>query len=214
MKYKFAFFDLDGTLADTDPDIRRAWRAAIQDEGLECPRFEELFVAGPPFDEMTAIFFPERQDIPELASRLRAHFARHYDHDGFALTKEYPGVMDAVKAMKAEGTKVYIVTNKRHLGTLANAKYFGWDQVFDGLYSTDMYRETLGVLKKGELLRRIMDELGAKREESVMIGDSIRDFEAADAVGIASIGVKWGYGTEVELARAGRVVESSTQFMV
>ena len=29
---QFCFFDLDGTLADTDPDIRRAWKAALSDE--------------------------------------------------------------------------------------------------------------------------------------------------------------------------------------
>ena len=52
---RFCFFDLDGTLADTDPDIRGAWKAALADLGLECPSFDEKFVAGPPIDEMTRI---------------------------------------------------------------------------------------------------------------------------------------------------------------
>ena len=55
---RFCFFDLDGTLADTDPDIRRSWKAALADLGLECPDFDEKFVAGPPIDEMTRILFP------------------------------------------------------------------------------------------------------------------------------------------------------------
>ena len=55
---RFCFFDLDGTLADTDPDIRGAWKAALADLGLECPSFDEKFVAGPPIDEMTRILFP------------------------------------------------------------------------------------------------------------------------------------------------------------
>lgn len=44
---EIVFFDLDGTLADTDGDIRLAWKAAMADMKLECPRFDELFVAGP-----------------------------------------------------------------------------------------------------------------------------------------------------------------------
>ena len=46
-KFKYVFFDLDGTLADTDPDIRRAWKAALVDLKLECPDFDAKFVAGP-----------------------------------------------------------------------------------------------------------------------------------------------------------------------
>ena len=206
---KYAFFDLDGTLADTDPDIRLAWRASIADENLECPRFDELFVAGPPFDEMTEILFPERTDKKELSERLRHNYARHYDNDGFPATKEYPGVLDAVKDLKARGVAVYIVTNKRHAGTLAITKCFGWDQVFDGVYSTDMYRETLGVLKKGALLVRLMEELGAERGASVMVGDSYRDFEAAKVAGIRSVGVDWGYGKPEELAMADKLISES-----
>lgn len=206
---KYVFFDLDGTLADTDPDIRLAWRKAIEDEGIDCPRFDELFLAGPPFDEMTAILFPDHPDIPALAARLRERFAAHYDHDGFPLTKEYPGVLDAVKTLKAKGMKVYIVTNKRYKGTLANARHFGWDKVFDCCYATDMYRDTVGVLKKGILLRRIMAELAANPQDCVMVGDTSRDFEAAEVAGIDSVAVTWGYGTEKEYAMAGRRADSA-----
>ena len=66
---KFWFFDLDGTLADTDRDIREAWKAALRDLGLDCPRFDEVFVAGPPIDEMTRRLFPDRF-TPALAERL------------------------------------------------------------------------------------------------------------------------------------------------
>ena len=56
---KFCFFDLDGTLADTDADIRLAWKKAISDLGLECPDFDARFVSGPPFDEMARTLFPD-----------------------------------------------------------------------------------------------------------------------------------------------------------
>ena len=206
---KYAFFDLDGTLADTDPDIRLAWKASLADENLECPLFDELFVAGPPFDEMMEILFPGRTDLKELSERIRISYARHYDNDGFPATKEYPGVLDAVRELKTRGVAVYIVTNKRHPGTLAISKCFGWDRVFDGIYSTDMYRETLGVLKKGALLVKLMGELGAERGDSVMVGDSYRDFEAAKVAGIRSVGVDWGYGKPEELAMADKVISES-----
>ena len=44
-----------------------------------------------------------------------------------------------------------------------------------------------------------------------MIGDGDIDFQAAAAVGMPSIGVRWGYGTEEELAMATHVVETPSE---
>ena len=197
---KFWFFDLDGTLADTDRDIREAWKAALRDLGLDCPRFDEVFVAGPPIDEMTRRLFPDRF-TPALADDVRRLFASHYDGDGFPNTYEYPGVLDEVRAVAAAGATAAIVTNKRHAGATAMARRFGWNGVFaGGVWSGDMFPGRK--LAKTELLAVVMQRLGAAPRESVMVGDTASDFEAARANGVFSVGVEWGYGRPDELAEA------------
>ena len=197
---KFWFFDLDGTLADTDRDIREAWKAALRDLGLDCPRFDEVFVAGPPIDEMTRRLFPDRF-TPALADDVRRLFASHYDSDGFPNTYEYPGVLDEVRAVAAAGATAAIVTNKRHAGATAMARRFGWNGVFaGGVWSGDMFPGRK--LAKTELLAVVMQRLGAAPSESVMVGDTASDFEAAAANGVFSVGVEWGYGRPDELAEA------------
>ncbi len=197
---KFWFFDLDGTLADTDRDIREAWKAALRDLGLDCPRFDEVFVAGPPIDEMTRRLFPDRF-TPALADDVRRLFASHYDGDGFPNTYEYPGVLDEVRAVAAAGATAAIVTNKRHAGATAMARRFGWNGVFaGGVWSGDMFPGRK--LAKTELLAEVMRRLGAAPRESVMVGDTASDFEAARANGVFSVGVEWGYGRPDELAEA------------
>lgn len=205
------FFDLDGTLADTDRDIREAWKAALAELGLVCQNFDAKFVAGPSIDEMVRRLFPSEY-TPELAEAVRAGFGRHYDHDGFPHTVEYPGVLDCVRALKAAGARVYIATNKRWAGASAMAKKFGWDQVFDGLYTSDMHKDNpaIGKLRKGDLLKLAMREIGARPEECVMVGDTINDFEAAAQNGMESVGVIWGYGSRAELAAADRIVTDSS----
>jgi phosphoglycolate phosphatase len=196
------FFDLDGTLADTDADIRCAWKATLADLGVDCPDFDDKFVTGPPIGEIARQLFPELYNA-EFEKTLRAGFARHYDNDGMALTREYPGMLDEVRRIKAEGSKVYIATNKRMAGTEVIVRKFGWGDVFDGVYAGDMHKDDeIGVLRKPQLLRLIMNERGIRPEECVMVGDTINDFEAAKANGIKSIGVSWGYGTEAELREA------------
>ena len=197
---KFWFFDLDGTLADTDRDIREAWKAALRDLGLDCPRFDEVFVAGPPIDEMTRRLFPDRF-TPKLADDVRRLFARHYDNDGFPNTFEYPGVVAEVRALSDAGATAAIVTNKRHAGATAMARRFGWNGVFaGGVWSGDMFPGRK--LAKTELLAVVMQRLGAAPGESVMVGDTASDFEAARANGVFSVGVEWGYGRPDELAEA------------
>ena len=200
---KFVFFDLDGTLADTDPDIRGAWKATLADLGLACPDFDEKFVAGPPIDEMTKTLFPATF-TPELADAIRAGFARHYDHDGFPQTKEYPGVLGVVRMLKDVGATVAIVTNKRYVGATAMARHFGWDKVFDGIYAGDM---TEPKVRKPELLKRVLADYGAAPSDCALVGDTVSDFEAARANGIDSVAVTWGYGDWDDYEQATAICE-------
>ena len=203
---KYYFFDLDGTLADTDGDIRLAWKDAMADMNLPVEDFDRLFVAGPTIEEMAKKIFPDRYS-DAFAAELRKRFGEHYDNDGFPSTKEYPRIMERVCFLKDSGAKVFIVTNKRHAGTMAMAKRFGWDCVFDGIYSVDMYANdpSIGKLNKTAMLSRVIASLGAAKEESVMVGDTLGDFVAAAANGIESIAAGWGYGTDEERSRATRV---------
>ncbi len=195
------FFDLDGTLADTDRDIREAWKAAMSDLGLKRDDFDAVFVAGPPIDVMLQNLFPAEY-TPELAAKMREAFGRHYDHDGFPNTREYPGVLDRVRRLKAAGDRVFIVTNKRHAGAAIMGRKFGWDKVFEKLYTGDMY----GV-KKPELIAIVLREQGLQPESCVMVGDTLNDFTAARANQVSSVGVAWGYGTPDELRAADRMIE-------
>ena len=203
------FFDLDGTLADTDPDIRVSWKAALRDLGVECPNFDRDFIAGPTIEKMA------RKLLGEIATdafcgQLRERFGYHYDNDGFPNTFEYPGVLEAVRRLKAQGDRVFIATNKRYAGASAMVRHFGWDQVFEKLYTGDMHKDdpSLGKMRKPELLKFIMAELGVKSEDCTMVGDTINDFEAAQKNHIASVAVGWGYGTESERAQATRLART------
>ena len=214
---KFCFFDLDGTLADTDADIRLAWKAAIADLGLECPAFDDKFVTGPPIEEMTRILFP---DIftKELADDIRVRFAAHYDNDGFPLTKEYPGVIDVLRTLKGDGRTVAIVTNKRYLPSCTMARRFGWGDVLDGVFAGDMFMDSAvaarfgvvtGKVRKPELLRRVIVFFGADTSECALVGDTVSDFEAARENGVFSVGVSWGYGRAEDLETADAICEDA-----
>ncbi len=209
---KIWFFDLDGTLADTNPDIRAAWKATLADLGVDCPNFDRDFVVGPPIEEAAKVLLPDLY-TDELALKIREGFGKRYDHDGFPNTFEYPGVLDAVRRIKAAGARVFIATNKRFAGASAMAAKFGWGNVFEKLYTGDMHKDdpAIGKMRKPELLAFILRELGAKAEDCVMVGDTVNDFEAAARNSVESVAVAWGYGDEDELRQATRIARTPAE---
>ena len=116
-----------------------------------------------------------------------------------------------MRRLKAGGRTVAIVTNKRFAGAAAIARHFGWDGLFDGIFTGDMAADPAvaarlgwpgGKVRKPELLRRVIALYGAAPGDCALIGDTANDFEAASENGVFSVGVAWGYGTEAELALA------------
>jgi phosphoglycolate phosphatase len=204
LKKKNWFFDLDGTLARTGEDIRMAWKMAIAALGLDLSRFDEVFTIGPTLEKLTRELYPDADD--SLVERLLAEFRPLYDESGFPNTVPYPGVERLLAELKNAGAKIYIVTNKRHAPTVKLAAKFGWDRLFDGIWSYDTFPQKY---KKGDLLARLLAELGADASDSAMVGDTKGDIDAGRENGMLAMGLTYGYGTREELAAADCIFESA-----
>ena len=204
MKYRHWFFDLDGTLARTGEDIVLAWKGAIRALGRDLTHFDEVFRIGPTLEQMVYALYDDA--TPELVAELTARFKPLYDESGFPNTVPYPGVPELLAALKAEGAKAYIVTNKRHSATQLIAKKLGWDRLLDGVWSYDTFEAKY---KKPELLAKLLGDLGIDPKDAVMVGDTKGDVDAGRANGMATIGVTWGYGTPEEASAADFVFASA-----
>lgn len=202
--FRHWFFDLDGTLARTGKDIVDAWKKTIADLGLACPRFDEVFRIGPTLQDMAHELFDDA--TPELVSRLTEGFRPNYDASTFPSTEPYPGVQEFLAELKRCGEKIYIATNKRYAPTKLIAEKFGWDRLFDGIWSHDTFPGEK--LTKSELLARIVKERGIDPCTAVMVGDTRGDVEAGKANGMYTVALTWGYGSADELAGADSVVDS------
>lgn len=197
------FFDLDGTLARTGEDIIAAWKQSLADLGRECPHFDEVFTIGPTLEKVIYQLFDDAS--PELVEQMVARFRPNYDESGFPNTVPYPGVPEWLRSLKAAGAKLYIVTNKRHVPTQGIVRKFGWDTLFNGVWSFDSFP---GVkYKKPDLLAHLLATHAIDPSDAVMVGDTRGDVEAGRANGVYTVGVTWGYGSREELATADEMLE-------
>ena len=204
MKYQHWFFDLDGTLARTGEDIVVAWKGALTALGRDLSNFDRVFRIGPTLEKVVYEMYDDATS--ELVEDLMARFKPLYDGGGFPNTVPYPGVPELLAAIKASGGKAYIVTNKRHSATQLIAKKFGWDRLFDGVWSYDTFETKY---KKPDLLAKLLKDFGIDPKDAVMVGDTKGDVDAGKANGMATIGVTYGYGTPEEVAAADVVFSSA-----
>ncbi len=198
---KHWFFDFDGTLCDTEADIKNAWRVVIKDLGRACPHFDAVYKTGPTLDQVTYMLFDDA--TPALVDEIRTRFKIRYDESGFPETKPYPWIPAWLADLKAKGCHLYVATNKRYNPMHGLMRKMGWVDFFDGYYAFDMYE---GIkLKKAELLVRVMAERGIDPNDAVMVGDTRGDVEAGQTAGMYTIGCTWGYGTRAELEGADEI---------
>ncbi len=212
---KHWFFDFDGTLCDTELDIRIAWLETIKALGRECPRFNEVYKIGPTLEELAYKLFDDC--TPQLVEDIKEQFRTLYDASSFVNSKPYPWVQEWLDGLKGDGCKIYIATNKRWRPMAKLMPLLKWDKYFDGYYSFDMLTEQQDMLvvpelvgkklKKCELLRTVMKSKNISPDDAVMVGDTIVDVTAGLEAGLYTIGCTWGYGEASELKGANEIYD-------
>lgn len=210
------FFDFDGTLCDTEADIKSAWRAALRNIGRDCPRFDSVYRTGPTLDQVVYMLFDDA--TPELVDAVKAQFRTCYDAGGFPATRPYPWVPAWLADLKRQGCRIYVATNKRWNPTRLLMAKFGWDALFDGFYSFDSFLDPAVAaahpgapqrfLSKAELLSEIMRLRGIDPADAVMVGDTKGDVVSGSVAGMYTVGCTWGYGTREELEGANEIYDA------
>lgn len=193
------FFDFDGTLCDTEADIRDSWRAAFAELKLDATRFERLYRIGPPTEVAAQLFFPGADDA--FLRRLCEVYRGHYYGSGYPKTRAYPGVDAMLGRLRAEGKKLFIATNKNAAPLTEIVGKLGWSGVFVELLNRDMM--PLDRYKKSELLRQALERHALDPRRTAMVGDAATDIAAGREAGVVTVAADYGYGDPDELAASG-----------
>ncbi|MEM6939847.1 MAG: HAD-IA family hydrolase [Pseudomonadota bacterium] len=186
-------FDLDGTLADTSGDLIAAANACFRQMGVGD-------LLDPSTDAGTALrggramlrLGMGRLGRAEDQATIDAYYPKllvAYAQDIDRHTVLYPGAMAAVTALKDQGYKVAICTNKPEGLAKELLTRLGVLGAFDAMLGAD----SLPVRKPDpEHLRQTVVRAGGDPGRCVLIGDSDTDRKTAAAAGVPSILVTFG----------------------
>ncbi len=200
--------DLDGTLVDSCPGIQASCLAALRTLGHEPDEtFDIRASIGPPLEEIMQDLL-QRYGDTRLEEAVTA-YRQHYGEGGYLGSRPYPGIESALQVMKGRGLRIYLATSKRQVFAKRILDHLQWSSTFDGIYGSQPGGD---LDHKPELLAHILSEQGLSASDSLMVGDRRHDIAGAQAVGMRSLAVLWGYGSRNELEKAGpdHLVEASS----
>lgn len=198
-QYSCVIFDLDGTLLDTLADLAAAGNHALETLRLPTHGTEAYkgFI-GNGIPNLIRRMLPEGSGDVLQSEALRL-FSDYYAAHHSDKTKPYDGIPALLTTLHARGIKTAVVSNKAHVFSVSLIRRF-FGETVDVVYGTGD-----GMPRKPDptAVLRVLEELHAKPEETLYVGDSDVDMQTAKNAGLPSCGVLWGFRSEQVLTESG-----------
>jgi phosphoglycolate phosphatase len=181
MSPRLVIFDFDGTLADSFPWFIEAFDQAALRFRFQRPDLSRV-------DEMRNL------DARQLLVHYRiapwkvpfvAHFLRQHMSREIGRIRLFPGVDDALETLSGSGLRLALLTSNslRNVKSVLGAR-------------AACFRDlecSVSLFGKTTRLRRLLTGSAVPTHQAILIGDEIRDADAARHAGIDFGAVSWGY---------------------
>lgn len=207
--FKTLAFDLDGTIADTSPDLAHALNAALASLGrrpVDLGTVRSLIGHGTRAMLRKGLAVTGGCD-ETLVDAGYPVLMRHYEEHICDLTRPYPGVETAFDVLAGQGVALALCTNKPSALTRRLIEALGWSNRFAAVIAGD----TLAVCKPDPApLHLAIQRAGGA--PAAFVGDSSVDIATARAAGVPSIAVSFGFADAPPHAMgADRVIDSYSE---
>ena len=184
------FFDLDGTFADTAPDLGAALNHVralhkLPPLPIEVTRLQASHGSAGLIN-LGFNVTPESPAFPALRDALLAHYTANI----CAHTTLFPGIAELIDNLEQRGLPWGIVTNKPHRFTLPLMQALGYDQRAACLVSGDTCAHAK---PHPEPLLHAAKIAGVEPKNCLYLGDDKRDIDAGRAAGMKTLIALFGY---------------------
>lgn len=190
--YDLVLFDWDGTLSDSWPWFTRALNDAAvrfrfrQVDAAESERLRSLRPR-----QILAELGLSWWKLPFFTRYMRARMS-----EGIQDIPLFDGTPDLISRLADARIALGVVTT--------NSERNVRDRLGPSIASRIAhYACDISMFGKASRIRKLVSRAGVPSSRTILIGDEIRDIEAARSAGIASGAVAWGYATPEALRAAG-----------
>lgn len=193
---KLILYDLDGTIVDTRQDIIKGVRYALETlKGPELTDDEIKDCVGTGLHALIKqVFRTEDEKLADRGSKLyRGHYKKHMlDH-----THLYTGARECLEYFKDR--KQAVITNKPNPFSSQILEALGVAHYFIAILAGD---NGLPFKPDPAAIHHLMEATGATEEETLFVGDSPIDIQAARNAGVEVVTLSHGFASEATLREA------------
>lgn len=201
LNIKAVMIDLDGTLVDTLGDFEAALNRALAD--LQVPEANRLLVErsiGKGSEHLIRSVLQHQLSMPGVAARAREldqlfplvweRYEHHYRSINGEFSKVFPGVIEGLEKLKALNLPLACLTNKPVAFANQLLQDKGLSHYFTHVFGGDSFER-----KKPDPLPlfKTCEALYSHPAQTLMVGDSSNDAQAADAAGCPLVLMTYGY---------------------
>ncbi|MBU4540867.1 MAG: HAD hydrolase-like protein [Firmicutes bacterium] len=200
MKYTHILFDLDGTIIDSRETVRISFEYALEKMKVPNPKILDIDpLIGPPilktFQEVYGF------SLEQARQGYQFYLEEYVGNGQMYHAKLYDGVRETIHTLYTEGCFLGVATTKNEANARKIIENLKLDIAIDRVYGT--YNDGTRSNKK-EIISNLLEDNDVLDLAAVlMVGDRHYDIIGANEVGIDSVGVTYGCGSEDELRAAG-----------
>ena len=204
--YDYILFDLDGTITQSAPGIKKCIELSLERMGKPAPDLTDYSkYIGPPllntFGGLCGLSEEEAQEALRIYLSL-------YDTEGDPRNKLFDGVEEMLIKLKASSCRVALCTSKNIRSATRVSEFLDVAKYLDAICGSNGTPE---LREKEDIIPYAAKALGAEPSEKiVMVGDTHFDAKGAIFNGVDFIGVTYGYGKREDMEAVGAKVFANT----
>ena len=184
---QLVIFDMDGTLADTSEGIFNSIRYTQKMMDLPEITYEQMLShVGPPMEESYHRNFGLTGEKLQQAVKFHKEYAMQ---KGYRELKVYDGIIDLLNELRKNKIKTAVATLKAQ----STAEKIA-DEYFSDLFDIIVGADANAPKTKAQMLLECINKTQVKKENAVLVGDSIYDANGAAEAEIDFIAVTYGFG--------------------
>ena len=187
LRFKTLLFDVDGTLIDSNGAHAEAWTKALRDHGVSVELEQIRRMIGMGGDKIlpAVAYVSEHSDVGQaIARRKKELFAAFLP--GLQPTR---GARALVEHLREQGLELIIATSGDDRDVSALLQRAGVSDLFPERTSKD---DASASKPEPDIVEAALARSWARPQETLLIGDTPYDIEAADRAGIGTIALRCG----------------------
>lgn len=196
---KAVIFDLDGTLLNTIADLATCVNHALAECGFpQHPEEAYRFFVGNGITRLFERALPEGEKTPRNIERMRQLFIPYYDEHDSVGTTPYPGIPQMLCELQSAGIVLAVASNKYDKATRRLVAHYFPDIRFAAVLGN---REGVPVKPDPAIINEILSLTEIAKSDTLFVGDSGVDMQAAANAEVDAAGVTWGFRPRSELGQ-------------